>query len=273
LSLADHVSDQCAFCGTTTVLTDNCRASLERPDGFLPVEVDEPQADAAIHQALRLSLHRLRASLTRANLQVRGLEGVYLPFWVFDGFVEVRTRRFVVRDGLMSSTVPTESRDVLAFNNLLSPGVVVPAPSLLRRLLPFALHALVAYEPRLLADWRATLYKRDVEVVAGEAHAAMMSLARARVGPPPEPASPGYIRPRRTFHVSSSAHQLVLLPVWIGKLGNGSAPSSVMVKRSDQEGGARTRVDAGGLGRGCRAVLVGRTWTIGDDEAHDIDGW
>ena len=184
LSLADHVSDQCTFCGTTAVLTDNCRASLERPDGFLPVEVDEPQADAAIHQALRLSLHRLRASLTRANLQVRGHEGVYLPFWVFDGFVEVRTRRFVVRDGLMSSTVPTESRDVLAFNNLLSPGVVVPAPSLLRRLLPFALHALVAYEPRLLADWRAALYKRDVEVVAGEAHAAMMSLARARVGPP-----------------------------------------------------------------------------------------
>ena len=229
LSLADHVSDRCVFCGTMTVLTDYRGRTFERPDGFLPFEVGQAQAAAAIRQAIRFSLHRLRASLTRAKLAMGEIEGVYLPFWVFDGFVDVHTRTFNVSNGSVFPTAPTESRDVLMLNDLLLPGMVVPSPSLLGRLLPFALHTLVPYEPRLLTDWRAALYQRDVEVVAKDAHAMMISRARARAGPPPEPASPGYVQPRRTFYVSSSTYQLVLLPVWIGRLAIGNKPSPVIV--------------------------------------------
>ena len=229
LSLTDHLNDQCAFCGTTTVLVEQGGTAFPQPDGFLPFEVDETEAAAAMRQALRLSLHRLRAWLTRREHALQGLQGVYLPFWVFDGFVEARVRRFGLPERSILRTGPSQSRDVLMFTDLLFPAVEVPAPSMLSRLMPYELHELVPYEPHRLADWRAALPQRDVEAVVEDARAAMLDRSRARLGTLPAPRRGEHRRPQRSLQVTSTTYQLVLLPVWIGKMEGGNKPSLVLV--------------------------------------------
>jgi hypothetical protein len=106
----------------------------------------------------------------------------------------------------------------MMFDNLLFPGVLVPAPSTLRRLFPFELGKLVPYEPRLLADWPAALYHLDVEVVVEEAYEALIALARRKAGLVLGTQSSDATAIRRSFQVSSATYQLVLLPVWVALL-------------------------------------------------------
>jgi hypothetical protein len=97
----------------------------------------------------------------------------------------------------------------------------------------FDLHALVPYEPRLLADWPAQLYNLDVEVVVKDAYDTMLALTSRQVGPPVKvmlawdstPSSDA----RRSFQVSSTTYQLVLLPVWVALLQSQDERSLALV--------------------------------------------
>ncbi len=72
----------------------------------------------------------------------------------------------------------------MTYDNLPFPGVDIPPPSFLDQVPPFDLHALVPYEPRLLADWPAQLYNLDVEVVVEDAYDTMLALTYRQAGPP-----------------------------------------------------------------------------------------
>jgi len=208
---------QCAFCGSTTVLAEDNLRTFERPDGFLPFKLDEPQATAAIHEAQHSGLRGLKTWLTGQEDRPAALQPVYLPFWVFDGFVEVRTWTTGEFDQPAPPGGAAPSADLMMFDNLLFPGVLVPTPASLRRTFPFDLRTLVPYEPRLLADWPAMLYHLDVERVAEDACETMIKLARRRAGPLIAESS-GRNHLRRSFQVTSATYQLVLLPVWMAIL-------------------------------------------------------
>ena len=218
LTMTRHLARQCAFCGSTTVLAEDNRRTFERPDGFLPFKLDEPQATAVIHEAQHSGLRGLKTRLTGQEDQPVALQPIYLPFWVFDGFVEVRAW---TTGGFGQPAPPggsTPSADLMMFDNLLFSGVLVPDPAFLKRVFPFDLSTLVPYEPRLLADWPAALYHLDVEGVAEDACETMIALARRRAEPLVAPALSGHTHVRRSFQVTSATYQLVLLPVWVALL-------------------------------------------------------
>jgi hypothetical protein len=210
---------QCVFCGSVNVLTADSRGALVQPDGFLPFRVNEQDAEASIGKAQRSTLQRLWTWWSGSARQVTELRPVYLPFWVFDGFVEVRSPgasrfdRLAPRVGLPESGSPVK-RDLLMFDNLVYSGMDFPPSDLLGQILPFELKALVPYEARLLADWPAALYHRDVEEVVEIAYDAMLSWAVLRSGPLDASSAAEYAKLRRTFQVTSATYQLVLLPVW-----------------------------------------------------------
>jgi uncharacterized CHY-type Zn-finger protein len=205
LTMTEHLAQHCAFCGSTNVLVEDNERTLQQPDGFLPFGISSRQAVDTIRRERRSGLRRITALWSGDELVIEELQGIYLPFWVFDGMVETSlwSESFVT---------PTKgSSQVHMIENLLLPGVDVPSASLLAKdVLRFNLHSLVPYEPRLLADWPARLYTLDVERVVEDVYEDLLARARRKA---PNPAATG------DAHVSAqvlgATYQLVLLPVWM----------------------------------------------------------
>jgi DNA-directed RNA polymerase subunit RPC12/RpoP len=227
LTMTQDLMRTCLYCGSTNVIVEDSKRSFEKPDGFLPFEIDEREAQDAISRAQRSGLRRLTFRFTGKERQVGELEDVYLPFWVFDGYVEVHTWS---EEALAASSSDQKDlgTDTMMFTNLLFPSVDTPPMHLLEKVFPFDLKAMVPYEPRLVADRRVALYSLDVEVMAQRACDAMIEMAREKsgrlVGPIPvtivsgDSASDAPIRLRRSFQVSGASYQLVLLPLWVAQL-------------------------------------------------------
>ena len=215
LTMTHHLAKQCIFCGSTSVLVQDVERSLVRPDGFLPFRLAEDQAAAALQAAQQAGLQRLKTWWLGKTLEPVRLQGVYLPFWVFDGFVEMRTSAESRFDRVLGHHPPAARQDLLMFDNLLFSAMDFPPPQLLDRVLPFDLKLLVPFEPHLLANWPAALYHVDVEAAVEQAYDVMLNRALWQAGPRAvsEAANPAQLR--RTFQVTSATYQLVLLPVWL----------------------------------------------------------
>jgi hypothetical protein len=107
-------------------------------------------------------------------------------------------------------------RNLIVFDNLVYSAVEFPPWWLLKQVLPFELRAVVSYEPRLLADWAAVLYQRDVELVVQQAYNDMLAQAVWRNKLFAINQAVNFTELRRTFQVTAVTYQLVLLPMWVG---------------------------------------------------------
>jgi hypothetical protein len=134
---------------------------------------------------------------------------VYLPFWIFDGVVDVC---WSFGDGVVLPEV-VEHR---IFENLFFPAVEVPEPAVLQRLCPFDLDRRQAYDPRLPREWPVRVYDWPAEILAGRARDLMLGLAKLQVAEK-ETLPPGAAPEGRapSLWVHDVVCRLVLLPVWV----------------------------------------------------------
>lgn len=211
LTLTHHLAKRCVYCLSSNVLVKDKEHKLQQPDGFLPFEIDTEKAASILSEVLRKGRRKPSTAETNSMLK-ENLQGIYVPYWVFDGVVELRMR-WAFEDGRLSDGHPKRQ----TFYNLLFPAVNPPQPSFLDQLTPFNLSALIPYSPRLLADWAAQLYNQDVEIVVEDVYDALLSLASLRAGPPiiTDETPPTGARAVRTLQVSDTTYQLLLLPIWI----------------------------------------------------------
>jgi LSD1 subclass zinc finger protein len=222
LTMTRHLARICLFCGSPNVLDRDAREDIEQPDGFLPFTLDREAAGQALDNALTGSRKRLWAR--RSEQSLREIEALYLPFWVFDGFVEIRTSKMSLFDRFDTRAKPLVTTDLAMFENILLGAMVAPPQQFLGAILPFDIEALVPYEPRLLADWPAALYSLDVETAVETAKASMLRAAVRSAGGASEPFlrigdDDGEEKVRRWCRVTSATYQLVLLPVWAALVG------------------------------------------------------
>lgn len=161
-----HLAQECAYCGSPHVRVEDDPCRPEQPDGLLPFEVDEKGATDAVCGA------------EHAAPEIKALQGLYVPFWMFDGVVEVRwLQRY-------QGQAPASAREEkVRYDNLLFPAVDIPPPSLLDEIPPFHLYKLVSYEAHFLADWPAQLPNLDVEVVVEDAYDALLEEALRQTKP------------------------------------------------------------------------------------------
>lgn len=220
LVMTEHLARRCPFCASTNVLVEDNRVQLQQPDGFLPFEVDERQAQEAVQHHLQMGLRKLKRWWSGEESKLGPIGGIYIPFWVFDGFVEVRAWQSSLADPTPAGG-GTDLSDQIMLDNLLLPGVTYPDPALLEKLLPYEAEDMVPYEPRLLANWPAAIYQRDVELAVEDAYDTMIARAQMMAPPlvPPEahqqhPSLPRPTAYRRSFQVSTMSYQMVLVPVW-----------------------------------------------------------
>jgi hypothetical protein len=222
LTMTQHLARVCLFCGSPNVLDRDVREGIEQPDAFLPFRFDKEAAKRALAGVLNGGRRRFWLWRSGQELTVRELQALYLPFWVFDGFVEVRTARMSLFDRLDARAKPLVTKDLAMFENILLSAVVQPRREFLAGILPFKVDSLVPYEPRLLANWPAALHSLDVETAVETAKTSMLKAAVRAARRAREP----LLRIeddedesiRRWHRVTSATYQLVLLPVWAALL-------------------------------------------------------
>jgi hypothetical protein len=151
------------------------------------------------------------------------IEGVYLPFWVFDADMTVFWS-WAGTDRKGDQLVPLT--DVLFFAARIPPRVFMDTIE------PFDLDPAVDYDPRLLADYPARLYDIDFDRASIEVRDKLQKLVREHA----EPRIEATTRPIITFddnepgklvfraETTGMSYRLALLPVW-------------MVRLTDAEGG------------------------------------
>lgn len=203
------LTQQCTFCDSQHVLVRDAVGSFQQPDALVPGRVQRRQVEGEVYQAVSAPI-RARASRVE-------IVGVYLPFWCFQGMVNLRTAH--------------DQAHSVAAKNILVSGSQEPGDSILADLQPYDLGDLRPYDQRYLADWSANLYTLDAIQASITANAFAKYYAAQQVrGTPPFDAAP-FARADKNYSpfsgmfgvqdfteialVGTLEYRLLLLPVWM----------------------------------------------------------
>jgi ribosomal protein L37AE/L43A len=240
---AEVLASDCPFCGSTQVVLQDALNTLTQPEGIVPFKLSRKLALESINAALETRFERVKGWLSDNRVSRVVIEGVFLPYWVFDVSTQV-TRTYIVskhgdRNAVLSNSMAMTETLQDAVLDLMVPGVKQPAPELLERLGKFDLSEAVIYQPEAIAQHSAELYTRDFDRAALDAHSRVSDLMRERH-------SRQVSNFEQTLGVSSliksMGFRLLLLPVW----------AAVLMER---DGDVRPAVVNGQTGR----VVLGRT--------------
>ncbi len=209
------LTSTCRFCQSRHVLQENVNLRFEQPDLIVPFSVSGDQAGAAISEHLTSGMRRLTRLFADAVDRI-SLEGVYLPFWVFDADMVVTWSW---------TSAPAHGKHPVLLSDV--PYLAAPAPSreLLEKIEPFDLRRGVDYDPRLLATYPALLYSVDLPQASIDVRTRLTRQACRQAEPGLRINKPrGYNNDddpgRLQTHAATQflTYRFALLPVWIGFL-------------------------------------------------------
>ena len=86
---ARRLASRCPFCGSQQVIEQDALNTIEQPDGLVAFTISEDEAKAAIRERLKGIGERIAGWFDDNRVVNAAVEGVYLPYWVFDALVEV----------------------------------------------------------------------------------------------------------------------------------------------------------------------------------------
>ncbi|MBN1678979.1 MAG: hypothetical protein JW966_01720 [Anaerolineae bacterium] len=210
------LATQCPFCDSPQVLIRDAVGSFEEPDALLPFRIDRAAAAKAVHRRLPSDL---RERIERGEVQ-----GVYVPFWSFEGVVSVML-------GLDENAGVLFRPGVYDIGDVLVGGVTQPSQAALYELMSYDLDRLVRYDRRYLGRWPAQIYRVDVvqASITGRAYLKYaarrlstgydlpgIELARTDSQVYRTPNTPLWQRAR--VEIERMNYRLLLLPVWMIRL-------------------------------------------------------
>jgi DNA-directed RNA polymerase subunit M/transcription elongation factor TFIIS len=218
----DKLSTVCTFCGSNQVIVQDALNSFEQPDSLIPFKVSRDEAGNLIKEKLNSLSERVVGWFSNNEVARGRLEGVYLPFWVFDATAEItrtKTYQASTRNGRMVF-VPQQIQTTEVFQdgmfNVMVCGVTSPSAELTSKLAPFEMDEAAAYDPRLLAKYPAELYDIDFDKASLEARGIVSRRMREKHGE--KDFGEENYKISVMCMVQSMSFRLVLMPVWIGTL-------------------------------------------------------
>ncbi len=213
---ARRLASRCPFCGSQQVIEQDALNTVEQPDGLVAFTVSEEEAKAAIRERLKGIGERIAGWFDDNRVINAAVEGVYLPYWVFDALVEVsktsidrRTSSLYERRQQINPYLNEKYNDGLIGISI--PAVTSPAPDLTGQIGTFDTGAAVAYEPKLLARYPAALYDIDFDDAALSAQSAAADQMRARY----KVGENSSVEVNVFTMVRQMSFTLLLLPVWV----------------------------------------------------------
>jgi hypothetical protein len=214
LTALAHPIRHCVFCGLEGLQPTVPAGEWQRPGALLPFRLAAKDVVLAISWESRLSLAGLKSLWTGEAEKLVELEAVYLPFWSFDGLVES------YRTATASGQPGKESLGWDSYEQVIVPASSDLARALLEEIYPFDLDALLPYDPEFLATAPARLYDPESAQAAETARSTMLDRSRSRLR---------RARSAPDFQVLGLTYQLILLPVWLGRLASTGTQRRVVV--------------------------------------------
>ncbi len=213
---ARWLASRCPFCGSQEVIEQDALNTIEQPDGLVPFAVSEDEAKAAIRERLKGIGERIAGWFDDNRVVNAAVEGVYLPYWVFDALVEVskttidrRTSSLYENRQQINPYLNEKYNDGLIGIDI--PAVTSPPPDLTGQIGAFDTSAVVAYEPKLLARYPAAIYDIDFDAAALSAQSAAADQMRARY----KVGESSSVEVNVFTMVRQMSFTLLLLPVWV----------------------------------------------------------
>ena len=211
---------QCPFCGNNVVIVSQFRGDL-RPDYVIPFKLNREQAKEAFYRHLKGK--RLLPKVFKAQSHIDEIQGIYVPFWLYDSDVDadMRFRATRVRTWSDSKYNYTEtlfylvSREgKISFSRVPADGSSKIDDTLMESIEPFDYGAAVDFQTAYLAGYLADRY--DVGPEETKKHA----LARMRASTESAFASTvrGFatVTPEKSnIRIRQGEVKYALLPVWV----------------------------------------------------------
>lgn len=214
----DKLSSHCLFCGSTQVIVQDALDSFRQPDGIVSFAINRQEAEQTIRKQLGSRIERLKGLFDNNKVTRAALQGVYLPFWVFDSVLDVTVTTIDTRtwQGRVAQPVPYSSVNVTEMcNNVAISAVQSPPPRLIEKLGSYDFQSVSAYEPKVLSEFPAELYTLDFDRASLEARGRISELMRQKYA---DANTTDGVEIRTMTIVRQMFFQLLLLPVWIGTL-------------------------------------------------------
>jgi DNA-directed RNA polymerase subunit RPC12/RpoP len=217
---ARKLSDECPFCGSTHVIDRDALDSFEQPDGIVPFSVTREEASQHIQDALKSFTQRVANFFDNNRVKRATIDGVYLPFWVFDALLDVTETRTFKGSSRSGRFVMAQSQTRTTFTDGIHSvavcAVTMPVKTLTEKIGQFDMDGVVAYEPKLLAKYPAELYTIDFDQASLEARSIASKTVREKHELQENPSDQYQV----SFFamVKSMSFQLILLPVWVATL-------------------------------------------------------
>jgi DNA-directed RNA polymerase subunit M/transcription elongation factor TFIIS len=215
---ARKLSMSCPFCGSAQVIVQDALGSFEQPHGLVPFALREEAAQAAVREKLSALTERLYSVRDGNKVARAAMEGLYLPFWVFDVLLDVsittvdkRTSNQDLRWIQAGNTGYSHTTTMGGVNGLAICAVKSLATSLTDALGEYDLDTMLSYDPRLLAQYPAELYEIDFDEASLEAR----SRASEQVRNEQLAFQDSNVETTVSPSVIQMSFSLVLMPVWV----------------------------------------------------------
>lgn len=215
---AEVLSMRCPFCGSNHVIQQDALGSFVQPDGIIPFAITREQAADLLREKLNSKVEKLSGLFANNRVKQAAVDGVYMPYWVFDAVVDVTRTQYI--DSQVTSTTGSDWATDVAV-----PAVKSPPRALLEGMSDFRLRDMVGYRPEHLARYEAQLYSIDFDKASLEARGIIGKDMRAKHSRPMHTRAKVNERGRAEMiseHIMTSIRsmtfQLVLMPVWMATL-------------------------------------------------------
>ena len=182
---SNTAATNCPYCDNPVVVADRFSADL-RPDLVVPFKLDKTQAMEALEK--HLSNKPLLPKLFKAQNRLESIQGVYVPFWMFDADADanVRYRATRVRHwsddkyNYIRTSYFTLIRDgIIGFANVPVDGSSQMPNELMESIEPFDLSQGVDFQTAYLAGYLADKFDLDAEECIARANARIRASTEA----------------------------------------------------------------------------------------------
>ena len=217
---ATSAVSECPYCGNPAVVP-GAFVDDARPDGVIPFKLDKAQATSRLSEYYK-GKRFLPKEFAQAN-RIEHIQGVYVPFWLFDGSVDgagtyecrnVETWRSGDEEVTRTRVFEARREGSMAFAGVPVDGSAKMPDGHMDAIEPFDFGEMQQFSVAYLPGYVAERYDEDAQACAGRAEARMRhsfehDLRETVVGY--SQVDPGHVH----ASVEMKDSKQVLLPVWV----------------------------------------------------------
>ncbi len=211
---ARKMSGRCPFCGSKQVVVQDALDVFRQPDGLLKFKINKQRATEIVEQRLDHAMEKVVGFFMKNKVERMRVEGTFLPFWIFDVFLNVNVSDFY-RDNYTGGYAETTKYVDQVFGARVC-GVTSPPKSLTDKLGDYDLDEIIPYTPKLLARYPAELYSIDFDRASLDVRGVVAQKMRRKYAPGAETLN-GAER-SVTPAVEHMEMKLLLLPVYVATM-------------------------------------------------------